>query len=189
MTAWRFQYDEITFVAPTFRAQYDGLWSKLDPAGITVKESLTEDWLLEYFNKVSTDPKPRLLVLDDLGDELRKISPRVINLLVSNSRHYNLSVIALHQRLTQCPTIVRAQADCIIAFAACAYTEVELLHRMVSTVPRSQFQAMFMAATLTPHSFLVSVVDKGGRLRFYHKDFKTEIKPPSSGLLIRKINQ
>ena len=40
-------------------------------------------------------------MLDDLGEELKKIEPRLINLLVSNSRHYRLSIINLHQKLTR----------------------------------------------------------------------------------------
>jgi hypothetical protein len=48
---------------------------------------------------------------------------------------------------------------------------------MVASVPRKDFQVMFNDATQKPHSFLVSMIDKGGRLRHYHMDFTTEIKP------------
>ncbi len=42
-----------------------------------------------------TVKKTTLLVLDDLGGELKIIEPRLINLLVSNSGHYRLSIISL----------------------------------------------------------------------------------------------
>ena len=179
LTSWRFKYDEIVFVSPTFRAQYEGLWSKLSPDGITVHESLTEHFIETLMDRVSKNNTSTLLILDDCGEEFRKIRPRVVNMLVSNSRHYKLSIVCLHQRLTQASPIVRANCDCVVAFSACSYTEVECLWKIMSTIPRREFQAMFAAATQTPHSYMVSVIDKGGRLRFYQKDFTTEIKPPS----------
>ena len=118
-----------------------------------------------------------LLILDDLGEEFRKISPRTVNMLVSNSRHYKLSIICLHQRLTQAPPILRANADVIISFSACSYVEIECLWKMVAITQRKPFQLMFNDATQEPHSYLVSMIDKGGRLRFYRKDFKTELLP------------
>jgi hypothetical protein len=121
LTSWRFQYDRIIFVSPTFRSQYDSLWHKLSPEGIQVHEFIDESVIQNLMDKLSNDKKrPRpatLLVLDDLGEEFRKFCPRVVNMLVSNSRHFNLSVVCLHQRLTQSPPIVRANADCIIAFS------------------------------------------------------------------------
>ena len=176
LTTWRFCYKEIVFVSPTFRAQHDTLWSRLSPDGITVYETLSDSFVEDLLQRVSTRKDiPTLLILDDVGEEFRKVNARVVNLLVCNSRHYNLSIVCLHQRLTQSPTIVRANADVVIAFAACSYTEIECLWRMVATVPRKQFQAMFASCTQAPHSFMVSIVDKGGRLRFYQSDFKTPV--------------
>jgi hypothetical protein len=178
LTSFRFKYDHIIFVSPTFRAQYDGLWSKLSPDGITVYEQLTEQLIESIMKTVSAKGNgSTLLILDDLGEEFRKISPRTVNMLVSNSRHYKLSIICLHQRLTQAPPILRANADVVIAFSACSFTEIECLWKMVATTQRKTFQLMFNDATQEPHSYLVSMVDKGGRLRFYKKDFKTELLP------------
>ena len=179
LTSWRYKYDKVIFISPTFRAQYDKLWSKLSPEGITVHDTLTECFINKLMETLSSckNANSTLLILDDLGEEFRKICPRVVNMLVSNSRHYRLSIVCLHQRLTQSPPIMRANADCIIAFSACSYTETEALWKMVATVPRKEFQHMFNSATQKPHSFLVSMVDSGGRLRHYHMDFMTEIKP------------
>jgi hypothetical protein len=148
----------------------------LSPEGITVHEQLTEELIERIMKTVSAKGNgSTLLILDDLGEEFRKISPRIVNMLVSNSRHYKLSIICLHQRLTQAPPILRANADVVIAFSACSYTEIECLWKMVATTQRTKFQLMFNDATQEPHSYLVSMVDKGGRLRFYRKDFKTEL--------------
>jgi hypothetical protein len=178
LTSFRFKYDHIIFVSPTFRAQYDGLWSKLSPDGITGPEQLTEQLIETIMKTVSAKGNgSTLLILDDVGEEFRKISPRTVNMLVSNSRHYKLSIICLHQRLTQAPPILRANADVVIAFSACSYVEVECMWKMVATTQRKAFQLMFNDATQEPHSYLVSMVDKGGRLRFYKKDFRTELLP------------
>jgi hypothetical protein len=97
--------------------------------------------------QVTSNKKSKLLILDDLGLQVTKTDPKLVNRLVSNSRHYNLSIVCLHQRLTQAPTIMRANADVVIAFSACSYPEIECLWKMVSTVPRREFATMFSEAT------------------------------------------
>ena len=115
------------------------------------------------------------MVLDDLGEELKKIEPRLINLLVSNSRHYRLSIISLHQKLTQCPTVIRGQVDSICMFGACSYLERECLYKEVSVVERKLFMKMFTEVTEQPHAFLVCTMSREGKLKFFHSDFKTEV--------------
>jgi hypothetical protein len=171
-SGWRGVYDEIIFFSPTFEAQL-ALWGKLDPSGITVHERLTEDFIENLLKTQSTSKLNTLLILDDCGEDVRKISPAVINKLVSNSRHYKLSIICLHQKLTQSPTIIRANADSIISFAACSFLERDALWKEVSTVDRKEFQRIFNEATQERHSFLVATIDKGGRLVFYKNDYKS----------------
>lgn len=171
--AWCGVYDEIIIVSGTFVSQFEKVWSQLSPEGITVHETFDESFVEKFMAEQSVSTKNSLLILDDLGDDLRKISPSVINKLVSNSRHYKLSIIALHQKLTQAPTIIRGNADSIISFSACSFLEREALWKEISTVPRKEFQVLFNKATQKKHGFLVSTIDKGGALRLYHDDFKT----------------
>jgi hypothetical protein len=140
-----------------------------------VHEELTESLVEELLATVSTKQRQTLLILDDCGEELRRIAPRIVNQLVSNSRHYQLSIVCLHQKLTQSPTIMRANADCIIAFAASSFLERECLYKEVSTIDRKAFMNMFSEATHDKHSFLVSTISKGGKLNFYKNDFKTKL--------------
>lgn len=164
--AWRGIYDEIIFVSPTFRSQFEKLWSQLAPDGITVHEQLTEEFLTQLLQSQSNSTQDTLLILDDCGDDIKRISPSTINKLVSNSRHYKLSMISLHQKLTQAPTILRANADCVISFSASAFLEREALWREMAITDRKTFLAMFNTATEQKHSFLVcTLVD--GRLRFF----------------------
>ena len=174
LTAWWGVYDRIVFVSPTFKSQFDSLWCQLSPEGITVHESLEDSFIENLLQSVSTSTRhSTLLVMDDIGEDLRKTPPAMLNKLVSNSRHYKLSIVCLHQKMTQSPTIVRANADCIISFPACSFLEREALWREISTVDRKTFQRIFTDATVEQHSFLVSTIDKGGILKNYKSDFST----------------
>ena len=180
LTSYRFCFDRIIFISPTFRAHYATLWYKLSPDGIEVHEELTESLVQKLFDELSTKQscsckKTTLLVLDDLGEELKKIEPRLINLLVSNSRHYRLSIISLHQKLTQCPTVIRGQVDSICMFGACSYLERECLYKEVSVVERKIFMKLFTEVTEKPHAFLVCTMSREGKLKFFESDFITEV--------------
>jgi hypothetical protein len=172
-TAWCGVYDEIIICSPTFKSQFKNLWSQLSPEGITVYKSLDAAFIEKLMADQSSSTINSLLILDDCGEDLRKISPSVINMLVSNSRHYKLSIIALHQKITQSPSVVRANMDSCLSFSACSFLEREALWKEVSTIPRKEFQQAFNSATQKKHGFLVSTIDKGGALRLYHDDFKT----------------
>jgi energy-coupling factor transporter ATP-binding protein EcfA2 len=169
-------YDRIIFVSPTFEAQLD-LWGTLDPQGITVYPQLTDELLTRLLVEQIKTKQKTLLLLDDNGEDFKKIAPSIVNKLVSNSRHINLSIIGLFQKLTQAPTILRGNADCIIAFAASSYLERDCLWREISTVSKTDFQRIFNEATEKhDHGFLCSSIGRDGSLKFYMSDFTTEIK-------------
>jgi hypothetical protein len=172
---WANIYSRIVFVSPTFQAQFDGLWSELSPVGITVHESLTDAFIENLLTDVSVAKHQTLLILDDCGDDFRRVAPSLVNKLVSNSRHLRLSIICLHQKLTQSSTIVRSNCDSIIAFASCAFLEREALWREISTVDKKTFNRMFAEATEQAHSFMVSTISKGGALELYRSDFSTKL--------------
>ena len=173
MSDWCGLYHDIIIISPTFQAQFKGLWSKLSPKGIIVHESITDELVEQLMRQTAGSTRDTLLVLDDLGEDLRKMSQTVLNKLVSNSRHYRLSIVCLHQKLTQAPTIFRANTDSFISFASCSFLEREALWREISTVDRKTFNRIFAEATQQPHSFMVSTISKGGALELYKNDFCT----------------
>ena len=173
MTDWCGVYHDIIIISPTFQAQFNGLWSKLSPQGVTVYETISDNLVEQILKNTAGATKDTLLVLDDLGEDMRKISQTLLNKLVSNSRHYRLSIICLHQKLTKSPTIFRGNCDSFISFASCSYLEREALWREISTVDKKSFNRMFAEATQRPHSFMVSTISKGGALVNYHSDFCT----------------
>lgn len=169
-------YDEIIIISPTYRSQYKSVWSKLSPEGIIVYEELNEALMEHLLDRVSQSKGQTLLILDDLGCEFKNIAPRISNLLISNSRHYKLSIIYLAQRATQTPTILRSNCDNIICFATCSYIEVDLLWRLISKIPRRQFTEFFDRATSGKRGYFSATINNYGELHFYAKDFKTELK-------------
>jgi hypothetical protein len=168
-------FEEIIIISPTFRLQYKKLWSQLSPDGITVHE-LLDDTLLD---KLLTEQCVKhninsLIIFDDNGSDIRKVDQQKLNKLISNSRHTLTSCMFLSQRVSQNMPIIRSQCDIWCVFAASSYMEREIMYKEVSVVDRKTFQQMFNSATTDkPHSFLVSVIDRGGKMRFYHSDFKT----------------
>jgi energy-coupling factor transporter ATP-binding protein EcfA2 len=168
-------YEKIIFVSPTFEAQLS-LWGTLDPAGISVFSSLTNEFLTNLLAQQMKTRTKTLLILDDNGEDFKKVAPSIVNKLVSNSRHINLSIIGLFQKLTQAPTILRGNADCIIAFAASSYLERDCLWREISVVDKKEFQRIFNTATENnDHGFLCSSIGRDGSLKFYGKDFTTTL--------------
>jgi len=174
LTTYKNQFKTITFVSPTFEAQLPILWGKLDPEGIFVYESLTQEFVENYLKTAVLSTGHNLLILDDCANQQRQIKGDSWNKLVSNSRHYNLSIWCLNQSIIQSETITRQNADVIIAWPSCSFRERECLYQSRSSVDRKSFLQLFQTATDKPRSFLVSTV-KAGKLKFFMNDFKTEI--------------
>jgi hypothetical protein len=149
------KYNRIIFVSPTFRAQFESLWKRLSPEGITVFEDVSNRLLQTILAEQTEDPEPTLLIFDDIADALKsQVDQNTLNLLIANSRHLGLSIIVLSQKITLLPTVLRSQVDTWICYSACSYIELEALHREMSLLPRKEFLAIFRDATQAPYSFL-----------------------------------
>lgn len=177
---WRNVYQRIIFISPTFRHQYEKLWSCLKADGIKVFEEISEELINRIITEQTGGGPSTLLILDDLGEDVRRkdsVPPALMNKLCSNSRHLNLSIVSLNQSYTQTPTILRNNADTIICFSAISFREQDRLFKEVSVVDRKRFMEIFAYATeLHPHAYLVATIGTDGCLRFFQSDFTTEIK-------------
>lgn len=166
------KFHKIIFISPTFATQYDSLWKCLDPEGITVYEEVSDRLLDSILLEQKKNPEPTLLVMDDIADALRtQVDQNTLNLLIANSRHLQLSICVLSQKLTMLPTLLRSQTDTYIMYAACSYIEVEALAREVSTMPKKEFLEFFHTATAAPYAFLCIGVYKGGKVEL-HPNFE-----------------
>lgn len=160
------KYDRIIFISPTFRAQYEILWSKLDPKGIRVYDEVTQDLLAKLIEEQEQNELKTLVCFDDNGEELRHVAQSELNRFISNSRHLRLSCVFLCQKMSQVPTVVRANCDCFVVFAACAQVELEALYREVSIVEKRRFLQLFHEVTQQEYAFLCIAMQKG-KIRFF----------------------
>ena len=124
---WKSVYDDVIIVSPTFKLQ-NSAWGKIDTtSGFKIYYNFDETTLVEIYNDALENPTKRkkLLILDDNGQDIKKIRQGTFNKLISNSRHMNLSMVVLLQKLTQSPTILRSNADTFCMFSAFARFESE----------------------------------------------------------------
>ena len=168
---YRNVYQEIIIISPTFRLQSQ--WETISGEGITVYEQFSEDIL----NKTYNGQQPHinsLLILDDCGEDIKRVNQTVFNKLISNSRHLNCSIIALCQKMSQAPTILRSNTDVFAVFSACSIRETEILWAEIGILDKKRFHEIFTDATKDQYSCFVCSMEKG-KLHFY-KNFQTEYK-------------
>lgn len=166
------KFYRVVFISPTFAAQYEKLWKCLDPEGIEVYNDVSNKLLETILQQQTENPRETLLVLDDIADALKtQVHQLTLNRIIANSRHLNLSICILSQKITMLPTLLRSQADCFIVYAACSFIELDALHREMSILPRLEFLKLFREATSEPYSFLCCSVCAGGKIEL-HKNFQ-----------------
>ena len=90
--ALKWIYDKIIIFSGTFRTQYHNLWSKLSSKGIVVFEELDELILMNVYEQQLGSPEHVLILSDDMDQQWAKMDQQLINRIVTNSRHCNLSL-------------------------------------------------------------------------------------------------
>ena len=53
LTSYRFCFDRIIFISPTFRAQHSTLWNQISPDGVEVHEQLTEQLVQKIYDELT----------------------------------------------------------------------------------------------------------------------------------------
>ena len=175
LSDWKGVYDDIIIVSPTFKLQ-NSAWGKIDTgAGFTIYDNFDENTLAEiYNNKLQNSARKTLLILDDNGEDIKKIRQSIFNKLISNSRHMNMSMVVLLQKLTQAPTILRSNADTFAAFSACSIRERDALFKEIGILEKKEFAKYFNHCTEKQHcAFVASVIQ--GEIKLFD-NFKSEIK-------------
>ena len=162
----KFLYDRIIIFSGTFKTQYEKLWSQLSPKGITVIEELDETVLMKIYEEQLGSKEFVCIISDDMDTQWAKIDSGLMNRVITNSRHCNLSLCFLVQKMTMVPTIIRSNADCVVAYATSCHREFQALHNEFSHCGSRQFHQFFVEATKEPYSFLVCCV-QGGKVEMY----------------------
>lgn len=160
------KYNKIIIISATYVQQFEKSWSKISREGLEVY-SVLSDQLLEYIFVESSRKEPMLIISDDMDESWRKsVNQQMVNKLITNSRHSNLSFLFLQQCVTQLPTCIRKNTDVFILFGAVSFSEVELIYKEVSTVPQKEFRRLFWKASEKQWGFLVCRV-YGGKITFF----------------------
>ena len=165
---WKKCYDKIIIVSPTFLLQSE-LWSQISPEGVSVHLAFTPEIIIDLMRQQTEDKSRRILmILDDLGEDVlrSKEATPVFHKLIANSRHLNISLIWLCQKLTQSPTFCRANCDVFVSFASLSTRERDALYNEVSMVDKRSFSAMFTLATEEQYSTF-SATFRDGKLTYW----------------------
>jgi len=164
----------VIIISPTFPLQ--PIWGQISPDGVTVHLAFTTQ-IIEDLMKAQTDNRDSkvLLLLDDLGEDVHhsKDAKPIFHKLIANSRHLNISLVWLCQRLTQAPTFVRSNTDSFISFASLSTREREALYNEVSMTDKKAFAAMFADCTRDQYSTFAATF-KAGKLSYF-KDLEHPI--------------
>mgnify|MGYP003650134727 CR=1 FL=1 len=103
-------------------------------------------------------PKNKLIIFDDCGysGSLRSYNKgNIIDKMICNGRHLNLSQIYTSQRFSQCSTCLRTNLTGAIMFST-SMKELELIAEDFNyTESKKQFIKMFRETTKIPRSFMV----------------------------------
>lgn len=161
--AWRKRFDNIFFISGT--AKSDKKFKKL------VKELAEEDKFSDQLNddvvsavfqtcqeanqSAGDGKKPlHLLLLDDVIMDLPKSRQSILNRLVIQSRHHNLTLCLITQKYNLVPTVIRANADLISFFPSLNAKEVQTFQEDLN-LSRPLFERIYREATGDdPQSFL-----------------------------------
>ena len=132
------------------------------------REEFDEDYLEVLYNDIEEEfmesvaegskPKNKLIIFDDCGysGSLRSYNKgNIIDRLVCNGRHINLSQIYTSQRFSQCSTCLRTNLTGAIMFST-SMKELDLISDDFNYMEnKKQFIKIFREETKIPRSFLV----------------------------------
>jgi hypothetical protein len=105
---------------------------------------LVEDMTDKHIEKAmrkGTEVKQTLLILDDVGTQIRnnKMLENRLNILSNNRRHRRLSIIILGQQIYQIPPPIRKNTNMIFMFKPKTKKEKDILFDEFMEMPRNDF--------------------------------------------------
>ena len=169
-------YDKIIIFSPTFKSQFESLWSRISSEGVTVFEELSDVALRHIYDTQYADPTVKtLLISDDMDEQWRRsCDPQLVSKIATNSRHISLSLIFLSQRSVMLPPSIRSQSDCLCVWNCSSYLELTNIHKEYSTLPKKEFLEIFSRVTSQPYHYL-AICTVGGKLKMYDS-FQIEVQ-------------
>ena len=145
------------------------VWGQISPDGVQVYLTFNTEIITDLMTQQTNDrSKKVLLLLDDLGEDVlhSKEAKPIFHKLIANSRHLNISLVWLCQKMTQAPTFVRSNTDCFISFASLSTRERNVLYDEISTTDKKSFSRMLTESTCERFGTFAATF-KDGQLRYY----------------------
>lgn len=158
--AYRKRFKNIFLISPTARSdkKFERLVNELEDDG-KFYEELNEPNIESILEVIKSDnlenDKKNLhcIVLDDVVLDLPKKKSSVLNKLVIESRHHNVTLLVLSQKYNAINTIIRANMDLISFFPSLNTKEVSTFQEDLN-ISKELFYKVYNKATDAPNSFL-----------------------------------
>ena len=158
--AYRKRFKNIFLISPTARSdkKFSKVVKELDEDGKFFEE-LNEENIFHILDIVKADNQEHdkknlhCLVLDDCVLDLPKRKSSILNKLVIESRHHNMTLLILSQKYNLISTIIRANMDLISFFPSLNNKEVSTFQEDLN-ISKDLFYQMYNLATDKPNDFL-----------------------------------
>lgn len=158
--AYRKRFKNIFLISPTARSdkKFAKVVKELDEDGKFFEE-LNESNIENILEIVKSDNEENdkknlhCLVLDDCVLDLPKRKSSILNKLVIESRHHNMTLLILSQKYNAIPTIIRANMDLISFFPSLNNKEVSTFQEDLN-ISKELFYQMYNKSTKNPNDFL-----------------------------------
>ena len=161
--AWRKRFDNVFLVSGTAKSdrKFSRLVDELEEDGHYfdhLDEAVVQqifDMCQDANHEGGERKRPlHLLLLDDVIMDLPKSRQSLLNTLVIQSRHHNLSLCLITQKYNLVPTVIRSNADLISFFPSLNAKEVQTFQEDLN-LSKELFERIYGVATRgDPQSFL-----------------------------------
>jgi len=155
--SYRNAFDNIILVSPSAHTIKD---SPLENISDDQKfDSISED-MFDLIDSMTEDGveenKHTLLILDDVSSQLRtKENEKMLNQLVKNRRHLNLSIWIVTHKVTDASPALRSNANLIFLFKPKTTREINTIQEEYMMMSKSQAESLMNAAYKDRYDFLL----------------------------------
>jgi|TARA_R110000803_G_scaffold32664_6_gene71818 hypothetical protein len=155
--SYRNMFDNVILVSPSAHTVKD---SPLENISDDQKfNSISEDMfdLVDSMTEDAVeDDKHTLLILDDVSSQLRlKENEKLLNQLVKNRRHLNLSIWVVTHKVTDAPPSLRSNANLIYLFKPKTNKEINTIQEEYMMMPKKEADELMKAAYKNRYDFML----------------------------------
>jgi DNA polymerase III delta prime subunit len=158
--AYRKRFKNIFLISPTAKSdkKFEKLVDELNDDNKYFQE-LNESNIESILDVIKSDNEENdkknlhMILLDDVVLDLPKRKSSLLNKLVIESRHHNVTLLILSQKYNAIPTIIRANMDLISFFPSLNAREVATFQEDLN-ISKELFYKMYDKATKSNNSFL-----------------------------------